>query len=191
MNPLDEPMTFIDPSTVSPRPVAMRYGLIWGLIGILVGLLAHIMGWNDPADPNVMMSIILGLISFGVSVTMIVLAVKTHRDQELGGYMTFGRGFTTGILTTLFNAVITTIWMVVFFSLINPDMFDMIEANMIEQWEEQGLDDEQIETAKGYASMFTGPVFMTIATFFGTLFWGAIISLVVSAVMKKDAPRMA
>jgi uncharacterized protein DUF4199 len=191
MNPLDEPMNFIDPSTVSPRQVAMRHGVIWGLIGILVGLFAHLMGWNDPANPNVMMSILLGLISFGISVTMIVLAVKTHRDQELGGYMSFGRGFTTGMLTTLVYAVIATVWMVIFFSFINPDMFDAIEANMMQQWEDQGMTDEQIDQAKGFASMFTGPVFMTIATFLGSLFWGAIISLIVSAVMKKDAPRMA
>ncbi|MFT5765682.1 MAG: uncharacterized membrane protein YhaH (DUF805 family) [Saprospiraceae bacterium] len=191
MNPLDEPMTYIDPSSVSPRPVAMRYGLIWGLIGIMVGLLAHILGWSDPSDPNTTMTILISVISLGISVTMIVLAVKTHRDQELGGYMTFGRGFTTGILTTLFNAVIATIWMVIFFSLINPDMFDMIEQGMLRQWEEQGMSEEQIEQAKGFATMFTGPTFMTIATFLGTLFWGAIISLIVSAVMKKDAPRMA
>ncbi|MFT5384736.1 MAG: uncharacterized membrane protein YhaH (DUF805 family) [Saprospiraceae bacterium] len=191
MNPLDEPMNYIDPSSVSPRPVAMRYGLIWGLIGIMVGLLAHILGWSDPSDPNTTMTILISVISLGISVTMIVLAVKTHRDQELGGYMTFGRGFTTGILTTLFNAVIATIWMVIFFSLINPDMFDMIEQGMLRQWEEQGMSEEQIEQAKGFATMFTGPTFMTIATFLGTLFWGAIISLIVSAVMKKDAPRMA
>lgn len=191
MNPLDEQMNYTDQSAVPVQPTAMRYGLIWGLVAIVFGLLMHVLGFSDPSTTSTGMSVVMTLISTAITIAFIVLAIKHHRDQELGGYMTFGRGFKTGFMTTLIYAVIATIWMVIFFNFINPDMFDAINATMVEQWEDAGMSDEEIEQAQSMAGMFTGPTAMTVMTFLGTLFWGAIISLIASAVMKKDPPQMA
>ncbi len=183
-------MNYIDPTSVSPKSTAMRYGLIWGLIAIVLGLLAHIMGWNDPVNPNPTMSLILGAISLGLTITMLVLAVRQHRDQELGGYITFGRGFYTGFMTTLIYALIATVWAYILMNLIAPDMFAGIEDKMISDLEAQGKSDEEIEMAVSFSSMFTSPMALTVMTFFGSLIFGSLVSLVVGAVMKKDAPNM-
>jgi hypothetical protein len=134
---------------------------------------------------------ISGVLSLGLSITILVLAIKHHRDNELGGYMTFGRGFQTGILTTFFYAVIATIWTIIFLNFIATDMIELIQAGMYEQWESQGLTDEQIEQAEGIALMFTSKGFFIGAAFGGALIMGAIISLIASAVMKKEQPQSA
>jgi len=189
-NPLDENSNYIDPSSVSPNSTAMRYGLIWGLASIVLGLVAHVLGWNNPATPNVMGSMIIGIASLALGITMIVLAIKQHRE-ELGGYISFGRAFKTGFFTALVSALIATVWMLIYTNVVAPDMFNGMEEMMVEQWEEQGLSDEQIEQAKGMTGMFTGAVGMTIMTFVGGLIWGAILSLITGAIMKKDPPHMA
>lgn len=189
MTTLDEPMGYIDPQDISPRPTAMRYGMIWGLVGILLGLVSYLLGWSDPSGGSTAGSMISGLLSLGLSVTIIVLAIKYHRDNELGGYITFGRSFQTGMLTAFFYAIIATVWTVIFLNFIATDMIEMMQAAMYEEWENQGLTEEQIEQAEGIALFFATKKFMIGAAFGGTLIMGAILSLIVSAVMKKEQPQ--
>ena len=42
MTTLDEPMGYIDPQDVSPRPTAMRYGMFWGLAAYFLGLVSYL-----------------------------------------------------------------------------------------------------------------------------------------------------
>ncbi len=191
MTTLDEPMGYIDPNEVSPRSTAMRYGMIWALFSILLGLITYLMGWTDPSSSLSAGSILTSIISIALNITMLVLAIKYHRDKELGGFISFGRGFKTGMLTTLVFAVIATVWALIFFNFIATDMIDGIQDAMVEKWEEQGLSDEQIEQAQSYTGFMSSPAFMVGATFVGSLIWGAILSLIVSAVLKKDQPQTA
>jgi len=189
MNPLDENTHFIDPATVSPRPTAMRYGLIWGLISVLLGLVTHFTGANDPSSPNLLVSVGLGIVSLGVSIAMIVLAIKQHRDQELGGYISFGRAFTTGFWVVLVSLLISVIWTLVYTNFIAPELFSM--DMLVEQWEEAGMSEAEIENAASMTGMFMTPVGVTAMAAIGGLIWGSILALIISAVMKKDAPNMA
>ncbi len=191
MDPLDKSMDFIDPAGVSPQQTAMRYGIFWGLGGIILGLLAHLMGWTDPSAGFTAGSAINSILGIVLAVAMVVLAIRTHRDNELGGYISFGRGFKTGMITTLFYAIIAAIWTYIFVTFIAADMMDGIQEAMVEQWEEQGLSDAEIEQAQQFTGFMGNPVWMVAMAFFGGLIWGAIISLIVSAVMKKESPQHA
>jgi len=184
MNPQDA--NYVDPTSVSPQSTGIRYGLIWGLVGILLGLLAHIMGWNNPAEPNVMMSMIIWLATIGVSVAMVFMAIKHHRDQELGGAISLGRAFKVGFIAALVSALIGVVWMFIYTKFIAPEMFSGMEDMMVQQWEEQGLTEEQIEQAKGWAGMMTGPVAMIVSPLVVRLIWGSILAVIMGAVMKKD-----
>ena len=84
-----------------------------------------------------------------------------------------------------------TVWALIFFNFIATDMIDGIQDAMVEKWEEQGLSDEQIEQAQSFTGFMSSPAFMVGATFVGSLIWGAILSLIVSAVLKKDQPQTA
>ena len=191
MTTLDDPMGYIDPKDVSPRSTAMRYGMIWGLLGILLGLISYLAGWTEPTSSMSAGSILSTVLSFGLAIGILVLTIKHHRDEELGGYISFGRGFQTGMLTTFFYAIIATIWMFIFINFVDTDMIENIQASMVEQWEEQGLSDEQIEQAQSYTGFMSSKGFMIGAAFGGSLLWGAILSLIISAVMKKDNPQTA
>src|SRR5690606_5939007 len=170
MTTLDEPMGYIDPKDVSPQPTALRYGVIWGLLGILLGLIAYLAGWTDVSGSNAMSggSMISSILSIALNVTILVMAIKYHRDKELGGYITFGRGFKTGMLTTFFYAIIAALWMAVFINFIATDMMENIQNAMYEQWEAQGLSDEQIEQAQQFTGFMQSKTVMVAMAFFGT-----------------------
>lgn len=188
MNQNDGSTKYMDPSGISPWPVAMRYGLIWGLVGILISLVSNLMGWDNPVEPNIVMSIVLSLVSLGVTVGFLVTAIKKHRDQNLGGFITLGQGFKVGFFTTLIYGLIASVFTFILLSFINPDMLAGVQELQIEQLEESGLSDEEIEQSMFFVNLFTGPTGMTILTFIGSLIWGAILSLIIGAVMKKDPP---
>jgi len=188
MTTLDNPGNTIDPKQVSMRPTAMRYGLIGGLILIAFGLVVNVSGLNQPGSS---MSWVTGLISVAIFAAVLVIAVKYHRDQELGGYITFGRSFGLSMLTVLIMAVLGAIFTYVYMAFIDPSMADQMLEMTREQYESMGMSEEQIEQSLSMAKTFMQPHWAALMGILGNLFFGAIVGLIISAVMKKNPPEFA
>ncbi len=186
MTTLDDERGFIDPSSVSPARVAQRYGLIGSLVLIVIGLLSHLLGLTDPSQQGGAGNWLATVLNWGTMIAVIVLAIKAHRDEDLGGYMKMGRGFKTGFYTTAIMAVLITIWTFVFFSFISPETLDLIREVSYEQLESQGLTDDQIEESAGMMEMFTSVPVLTAFSFIGTLIMGAIFSVISAAILKRE-----
>jgi len=178
-----ENQEFIEESSASYQSVVLKYGGIAALIGIVLGLVMYMADMIDPANNT-----IASIIQMVVYVVAIVLAIKEHREEDLGGYISFGRAFTVGILTTLVLAIINAIWTYIFMSFIAPDMVDMIMDAQMQAMSEQGMDEDAIEQAIEMSKGFMSPGMISVMSIFGSLFMGAIISLITSAIMKKNSP---
>ncbi|MCI5080714.1 MAG: DUF4199 domain-containing protein [Saprospiraceae bacterium] len=187
MSTLDSPNQNIDQSSVSAWPTASRYGLIASLILIVVGLGMHLSGMVDYTGQNSGSAWISNIINWVIMGGAFFMAVRHHRDEELGGSITFGRGFQVGFLASLVIAVITAIWTFVFFSFIAPDVLStIVDASKEQMIEQQGMSAGDAEEAMGMVGwMFTAPM-MTVFASIGTIITGVIISLIVAAIMKKD-----
>lgn len=182
MDTLDNPNKIIDPSTVSYQSISLRNGAIAGLILIIIGLIGNLTGISDPTQPNSATNWIMNIVNWGIMIAFMVMAVKKHRDEDLGGFITFGRAFGVGFLVTLVLSVITAVWVYVYFGFVDPDMATTIMENSLAQ---QGIeDDAMIDQMKFWFS----PGAMAIYGLLGSLFFGAILSLIIAAVMKKNAP---
>ena len=187
MPTLDDPINVIDPSTVSARPVGMKWGLIWGGAAIVVGLVGYLTGLSKPTATPSAATYLVSLVSFVISIICVVKAIQEHRT-ELGGYIRGGRCATVGLWTGLFYGVIAALWSLIFFNFIAPDFFDELYSSMTVMWEEQGLNDEQIENALGMTQMFQGPVGMVLMSLFGGAIAGLIVGAIAGLFMKKKAP---
>ncbi len=187
MPTLDDPINVIDPNTISPRPAGMKWGLMWGAASIVIGLVGYITGLTKPTATPSMAAYAVSLISFLVAVGCVVKAIQQHR-AELGGYIRGGRCVVVGLWTGLAYGVLAALWSLVFFNFIAPDFFDELYGSLTAQFEEQGLDDEQIETALGYSQMFQGPVAMVFSSLFGGAIAGIITGGIAGLFMKKKAP---
>ena len=78
---------------------ALKDGLIGGLVSILIGLMSHVLGLVDLQNPNSVGGWVSSILNWGVIVGAIFMAIKHHRDNELGGYITMGRSIGMGVLT--------------------------------------------------------------------------------------------
>jgi hypothetical protein len=178
-----------DSGNVSPRPVSQKYGLMWGGASILLSLAGYLSGM-DPQLPDTSLSVkvVFGLVGFAIPIWAIVSAVKEHRDQELGGYISVGRGLGVGTLTGLFAGLVGAVWMLIFNYLIAPDYINVLLDAQSSQFESQGMSEEQIEMALSFSSMFMSPPVMAIMQVVGGAIFGLIIGLIVALIMKRDRP---
>ncbi len=181
--------SYVDPAERSPRPTAFKWGLYGGLASIAVGLILHLTGLTDFSERGG--GIVSQIASYAIWIGTIVLAIRAHRDEDLGGYITFGRSFITGLWTGLMYALITAVWSYIFLTFIAPDALDQIRETAYAQMEARGMDDAQMEAAEGMMGTFTSPGFISLTAFFVTALFSLIISLIAGAILKRNHPMAA
>ncbi len=185
MTTLDNNPT-IDESTVPFFPSALRIGLYGGLAVVIFGLISNITGLTVPT--SIMNSLILGLIGIIIYVGIGVFSVKKHRDEELGGYISFGRAFIVSLIAMVVAGIIGALFNAIYYSVIDPGFVDTAVEGMEEMMSNMGVEgelaDAQIEQMK---KQFSPSYQLTIGVLVGSLF-GAVLSLIIAAIMKKNKP---
>lgn len=176
-----------DPAGVSNNSLAIRYGLIWAGISAVLTLVGFLTD-TDPSNPASGMGVkfLYGIISLAVAVWAVVMAIKTDRDVQLGGFMSLGRSIGLGAKTGLVSGVVSGIFTVLYMTVINSGYTDAIKQAAMAEYERQGLSEEQIEMAMGMASKFMSPTFLGVTAVIGGIITGLIIGLVAGAIMKRD-----
>jgi len=183
---LDQEMNSNNPNA-SIWPHALRNGVIWGLIGITIQLGLYFSGMleatiNGEASFAVTaLSAILGIV---VAVWFITSAIKSFREER--GGLTFGNAVGVGAATGLIYGAIAAVWTLIFFSVIFPDFYDIMLEGVYAQYEEAGMDEDQIESAMGIVKMMSNPTVGAISSLIGGALYGIIISLIAGIFMKTD-----
>ena len=167
-------------------PVALKYGLIGSGIAVVISLLSFNLGWADGS--NLMMSMLVGLISVAIYVVMQIFAVRTFRDEEVGGYITFGKAFATALVTALVIAVIGSLFNYIYMSFIDPEFMTRMADNMREMYEGWDMPEESIDAAvQAIEESGSAGKQLLNGLIMGGVF-GGISGLIVAAVMKKEPP---
>lgn len=160
----------------------LKYGLITCCILIIWMMIQYLTGL-DRSDAGQY----LNWISYPIMIVFIVLTLKEVKSQG-GGYLSFGDGFKNGFLMMAVVAVIMGAFTFVYFSFINPEFLDYVREKAIEEMENKDLSDEEIEQAMGIAEILMGKGAMTAFALVGNVIIGAIFSLIIAAIMKKEKP---
>lgn len=174
-------------STVSPQPTIVRFGLIGALILIIYSLLGNILGFTSPSN-GVMSAMINGLVVFVFYIVIMVLATRKHRDEDLGGQITFGRAFTVAFFTSLIVGVLATAFNMLYMNVIDPSMGPTIMEETREMYEGMGMTEAQIEKAMKQVERGFTVVGQLMGLGFGAAM-GAVLSLIIAAIMKKNPPE--
>ena len=188
MNSLDENLDFIDQAEVPVMPTALRFGGIAALLFIAQQLLVDTLGLVNYAtgDGQLISSIVPAIITFVV----LYFAIKKHKEEDLGGYITFGRCVKLGALIGVFSGLAIGLFSAVYHGFIRPDiMVDAMEYQK-EQMLEMGQSEAQVEQAMEMSKAFTSPLALGILSILSSIFWYALFSLIVGAIMKKNQPMV-
>ncbi|MEQ8473681.1 MAG: DUF4199 domain-containing protein [Marinoscillum sp.] len=171
-------------SDVSMKSVAIKYGVIAGLIGIIFFVIQDFAGLAGNPDFS-WIGMVISIVITAVIITLAQKEYKKNGDQ----YMNYGEGLGLGTLLSLFSGIISSIFVYIYVSFINPEFVENIRQQQIVAMEEQGMSDAQIEQGMKMAENFSGPTAMFIFGLLGAVFFGFVVSLVVSAFIKKTRPE--
>lgn len=179
----------IDPQTASMNATITRYGLIGGLVFIVYALIGILTGISSPGAGFGMLGLNL-VISLVLYVGLMVVAVRFHRDKELGGFIAFGRAFAVAFLVALIAGLLSQLFSFVYMNYIDPEYLKSITEDMEGMYERLGMNEEQIEAAMEQLSKSMTPSRMLIQGLIYQVVMGGIVAAIVAAVMKKNRPEM-
>jgi hypothetical protein len=163
----------------SQARLALKWGVICALASIILSTVINITGlWKVT---GVSMMVFIPLIVF------LVLSMKEFRESN-GNFMSFGEGLSLGMLMSAVSALISSLWGIVYTTIIDTTFMGQVRDFQIEKMEEQGLDDEKIEQAMQITEKFSTGSMTFVFGLLGTLFFAFIFSLIISAIMKKIKP---
>jgi Protein of unknown function (DUF4199) len=170
------------------KKIVLTFGLIAGLvISVLMGgslLLADRIGSGH--------SMALGYTIMVASFLLVYFGVRTYRDQNLGGQISFGRAFACGILIALVTTVCYVVmWEILYFNFM-PHFMDGYFAAQIHKVQSAGLDPATTAAAvsgiQQAQRQYQNPLINMAYTFLEPAPVGLVIALVSAGILRRKAP---
>jgi hypothetical protein len=162
------------------RPVALRYGLLTGLVSVIYSLILFIAELSENTAFSSLTYVFL--------IVGIVLAHK-HFKKENGDYLSYGQGLGLGSLLSMVVGLMSGIFMYIYIKFIDSSLLENIRDKQLAELEKRNMSEEQIEQAMSITDKMMGPEMMVVFVIVGTLFAGFLLSLIISAITKHTRPE--
>lgn len=166
---------------VTVKQVAIKWGLILGIISIVLFLTMYFggvigeswAGWIGPVFAAIIM----------------YLAHKEFKEQG-NGFMSYGQGLGLGTLMVTISSLVSSTFTYIYVKFINTDYLQEIQDTMMAKFEEDGMSDDQIEATMGMMEKMSTPEMTLVFGLVGGVFIGFIVALIVSAITKNNDPSL-
>jgi hypothetical protein len=167
------------------KKTVLTFGLISGLmISVLMGgslVLANKIGSGH--------SMVLGYTMMVASFLLIYFGIRSYRDNNLGGQISFGRAFACGILIALITCVCyVAMWEILYFNFM-PHFMDSYWAAQIRKVQSSGLDPAttaaQVAAIEHSQQLYQSPIVNIAYTFMEPLPVGLLTSLLSAAILRR------
>lgn len=168
----------MEPQTTTTR-TALKYGLIFGIVSIIYNTMLYVTG-------QVSNSWATWLI-FVISIVGMVLAMKAFRDEN-GGFMSYGQGLGIGTTLAVVSSFISTTYSLIYTQFIDTTINQQVLDKARTDMENSGMEDAQIDQMMAFSEKMMSPGLSFSISIVAAAIFGFIISLVVSAIMKKEKP---
>ena len=103
--------------------------------------------------------------------------------------MQFSDVIKQAVVICVIGGIITAAYTVLYVTVIYPDFMTYIQEKQMTKMLEMGMPEEQIEMALNQSAKFQTPFWMFTWTLLGSMLIGALISLIMAAVLKKPNPE--
>ena len=161
----------------SSKKMALISGLVLGLVLIVYNLLQDLL--------NIEGNILSGMVFFFLIVFGIYfLHGRYKKDND--GLMSYKKGFGMAMLMVLIAGVINFIYAYLMYAVIKPSLVQEMYEETLTIYENAGMDDQTMEIMVSTMDMVINPLGLALSTFFGLLFWGLILSLIITAFTKQN-----
>lgn len=160
---------------------AMTYGLYIGLALIVVHLMQYLMDVYQPP-------FWVNIINYLIMIVGIVLGTIRVREQELNGFISYGKALGHGVLIGLCASIILGFYFGLLTGVIDTSYIEAMNQMTANKLIESGMDYDQVEMAMGITAKLQTPLIMTFSQVIGNTFFFFIFSLITSIFIKKEEP---
>lgn len=163
--------------------------LKFGLLSAGLIVLAFSTSYSFMSDLSMQMQEILGYLSMFIALLFVFFGIRSYRDKEAGGYISFGRALGLGILISLIPATVFGIFDVIYIKYINPDFFEQYyQATISELGKTLSGEALQAKMAEmqQMKEMASGALFNFLLMFVTVLLLGFIISLISALALRRN-----
>jgi hypothetical protein len=170
------------------------YGLIAGAVVSAFMSTTMLLTANDTLHCTSTMSMVIGYLGMLIAFTFIFVAIKTHRDKQNNGTISFGKAFGMGLLISLIASTLYVVTWAIVYSNFLPDFMDKYSATMIDQAKASlsgAALQAKIDEINKAKEMYATPLGFTLFTYAEILPVGILVSLIAALVLKRKKLKTA
>ncbi|MEG1617809.1 MAG: DUF4199 domain-containing protein [Bacteroidales bacterium] len=162
---------------------AMQFGLYLGLYMILK-FATFVLSANSPFFSYISLALLTG------APFLLFWMLRTFRDQQNEGVLSFANAWNLSILLIFFASLIEAITQYVYFQFINPEFIStqIAQATQVletlNETQQSGQVHELVESFK--KADIPSPIQMAVQGIFNNIFVGSIAALIVAAAVKRN-----
>ena len=160
---------------------ALVFGLITGAAGIVYHLVMYL--------ANLYLNQYVSWLGYLVVAAGMVYGTLEYRKKQSGGFLTYGKAFSSCFWIGLFAGILSTVYFFIFINFIHPGMvneiIDQARAQMLEKGQ---MSEDQIEQALAMQQKFMSPLMMALWGLFAYAIMSAILGLILGIFLKKNDP---
>lgn len=172
------------------KRTVLIYGAIAGAVVSLFMSTTMLLTANDEMVHTGASSMLLGYLGMLIAFTFIFVAIKSYRDKENGGVISFGKAFRIGLLIALIASTLYVVAWAIVYKAFLPDYMDKYCAAIIEQ-EKPNLSAEALQARIAEMNktkeMYATPWGFTLFTYAEILPVGILVSLIAALVLKRKS----
>jgi hypothetical protein len=161
---------------------ALIYGSFTGFVYVLYVILFRNLR-QDFVSHN------FDFIAYLIPIAGMAYGIKYFRDKKNGGYLTFGKAFSTGLLIAIVMGAIYAIYCFIYMKFIDKTYIAFYLEQRQQELVARGMSNEQIDSQLRIEKTIGTPIIASLLTFLGNLLIDSIILLIISLFLKKNKPK--
>jgi hypothetical protein len=176
------------------KRTVLIYGLIAGAVVSAFMATTMIATANDTLHCTSTVSMLIGYLGMLIAFTFIFVAVKSYRDKQNNGTISFGKALGIGLLIALIASTMYVVTWAIVYKNFMPDFMETYSANMIAEAKASysgAALQKKIDELKKAKEMYATPLGFTLFTYAEILPVGILVSLVAALVLKRKGPKVA
>jgi hypothetical protein len=171
------------------QKTVLKFGFLSGALcsGLMALSLvfAHRIGYGH--------SMYVGYTIMVVSFLLVYFGVRSYRNEERAGFITFGRAFGVGISIMLITCLCYVVMWEIMYHFFMPDFFDNYSAYVMEKARAAGASagalDAKAAQLRHAKELYANPFYNAAMTFLEPLPVGLLMTLISAVILRKSPQR--
>lgn len=169
------------------KRIILVYGLIAG--AIIGGMLLITMPLYTSGTLNFDNGELLGYSTMTIAFALIFFGVKSYRDKELNGAISFGKALQVGLLITLIASIVYALCWEIAYSQYGETFTNEMVNHYMEEKKSEGASEAELAKAKAdfenFSQMYKNPVIRFCLTLLEPSPVGIVVTLITAALVRR------